>query len=304
MLKVLLVCGMSGAGKTTTQSALEDLGYMCIDNMPPTFIPLVVDLVEKQDEASPKKIGFIFDIKYHSVNNILTAFQGLKEGQIERKYQVELLFLDAQDSVLLGRYRETRRKHPLASATISLADAIQKERQLMQKLKQQADVTVDTSNLNMKELTVRLTTLFNEENTLGIFSVTFTSFGFKHGIPTDADFVLDVRYLPNPFYNEELRILTGKDKAVFDFVRASNGGEELIEKTSEYLDFLLEKYKNDRRNNFIVAIGCTGGQHRSVTIIEALYEIFKEKYVCFVQHRDMEQNQLKVMKRFNVKAKK
>ncbi|MGL5043123.1 MAG: RNase adapter RapZ [Culicoidibacterales bacterium] len=298
MLKVLLVCGMSGAGKTTTQSALEDLGYMCIDNMPPTFISLVVDLVEKQDEATPKKIGFIFDIKYHSVNNIQTAYNELKDQRNEKKYQIELLFLDAEDNVLLGRYRETRRKHPLASATATLAEAVVKERQLMQKLKQNADVIVDTSQLNMKELTLRLTALFNEANELGIFNVMFMSFGFKHGIPLDADFVLDVRYLPNPFYDETMRLKTGKDALVYDFVLEGAEGVELYEKTMNYLTFLLSKYKKDKRNNFVIAFGCTGGQHRSVAFAEKFYQDFKKKYICFVQHRDMEKNKAEVIKRF------
>ncbi|GBU10828.1 nucleotide-binding protein [Erysipelotrichaceae bacterium] len=298
MLKVLLVCGMSGAGKTTAQSALEDLGYMCIDNMPPTFIPQVVELVEKKGDFSPAKIGFIFDVKFHSVNNILAALVELREKQVEMEFLTELLFLEATDSVLLGRYRETRRKHPFASGSKTLEQAIEKERDLMQRIKEKSDVIIDTSGLNMKELTLRLTALFNEDNNLGIFNVMFMSFGFKHGVPKDADFVLDVRFLANPFYDKNLRYLTGKNMEVSNFVLENSEGRELFEKTKDYLSYILKKNKENGRNNFVIAIGCTGGQHRSVAIAEALFDSFKPKYLSFIMHRDMEMNQQEVFNRY------
>lgn len=299
MIKILFVCGMSGAGKTTAQNSLEDLGYMCIDNMPPTFIELVVDLVKKQDEQEQNKIGFIFDVKFHSVKQILETYATLKQ-QSNTDVEVAMLFLDAMDEELLGRYRETRRKHPLSSSKSSLAEGIQKERSLLRKTKEAADVIIDTTGLSAKELTLRINAIFGEENSKGIFNVMFMSFGFKYAVPSDADFLLDVRFLPNPFYDIDLRIKTGQDEAVRDYVLKTNAGIDFLERTKEYLGYLLNQYKKDKRNNFVVAIGCTGGQHRSVAIAEYLYNYFKEDYVAFIRHRDMDKNQLELKQRYKV----
>jgi len=298
MLNVLLVCGMSGAGKTTAQNILEDMGYMCIDNMPPVFISSVVDIAKKKNEATEEKIGFIFDVKYHSVGKILKEYLKIKELEDPNSFQLRLVFLDASDEVLLGRYRETRRKHPFANDNTTLAEAIKKEHQLLQDIKNIADIVLDTTDLSAKELSVRFRSLFGDVKQSTVFNITFKSFGFKHGIPRDADFVLDVRFLPNPFYDMIMRLETGQDKRVYDFVLNSDEGQKMLNKTIDYLEYLLDEYQNDRRNNFIVAVGCTGGQHRSVAIIEALYTHFKEIYICFVQHRDMEANQLEIKKRY------
>lgn len=299
MIKILFVCGMSGAGKTTAQNSLEDLGYMCIDNMPPTFISLVVDLIKKQEENQQKKIGFIFDVKFHSVKQILETYNELKLVA-DQELQVELVFLDATDKELLGRYRETRRKHPLSGAKTSLAEGIKKERELLRKMRESADVVIDTTELSTKELTLRINALFGEENSKGIFNVTFMSFGFKYDAPSDADFLLDVRFLPNPFYDVDLRIKTGQDAAVRDYVLETATGKEFMQKTVAYLDYLLAQYQNDKRNSFIVAIGCTGGQHRSVAIAEALYKHFKDNYVAFLKHRDMDKNTIEVKHRYQI----
>ena len=297
MLKVVFISGMSGAGKTTAQNTLEDMGYMCIDNMPPTFIPQVVELINKKGDDKQSKIGFIFDVKYHSVKQIVHAYNELKLNKVDGQYEIDLVFLDASDDMLLGRYRETRRTHPLASKNNTLAEGIKKERQLMQTIRENADVIVDTTELSAKELASRLTTLFSEANSLGVFNVMFMSFGFKHGLPVDADFVLDVRFLPNPFYDEKMRVETGMDQDVIDFVLASDGADELLTRTIDYLEYLLANYKLNNRNNFVVALGCTGGQHRSVVLTTALYNHFKTKYTCFTQHRDMEKNQLEILNR-------
>lgn len=300
VIKILLVCGMSGAGKTTAQNSLEDLGFMCIDNMPPTFIELVIDLVKKQNDSLQQKIGFIFDIKFHNVDEILAAYIAL-ERQHDAEVEIELVFLEANDKELLGRYRETRRQHPLATTKISLAEAIDKERELLRKLKENAAVIIDTSDLTVKELTLRINTLFGDSNAKGIFNITFESFGFKYGAPLDADFLLDVRFLPNPFYVEVLRVQTGQDEAIKDYVLDTEAGREFIQQTTSFLTYLLAQYKADKRNNFIVAIGCTGGQHRSVAIAEFLYQYFKENYVTFLKHRDMDKNQLEVKHRHKLK---
>ena len=288
---------MSGAGKTTAQNSLEDLGFMCVDNMPPTFIELVVDLLKNQEQNKNDKVGFIFDIKFHDVQQILTTYHHLKQ-QWYKEHEIELLFLDASDTELLGRYRETRRIHPLATEHVSLAEAIKQERAITEPLSNEADVVFDTTGLSAKEFTARINSMFGGENKKGIFNITFTSFGFKYGVPADADFLLDVRFLPNPFYVAELRVQTGLTNEVSDYVLATQAGQEFFDKTTMYLEYLLAAYQKDKRNNFIVAIGCTGGQHRSVAIAEALYRYFKDTYVSFVKHRDMDKNTHEVIQRY------
>jgi UPF0042 nucleotide-binding protein len=295
MLKVLFVCGMSGAGKTIAQSALEDFGYMCIDNMPQAFIELVIDLVEESDEAKRHNIGFIFDVKFHEVSDLIATYERLKTRD---EIDLQLLFLDADNKVLVGRYRETRRKHPLASTNVLLEEGIAKERTLLQDLKLAADVIIDTTDLSPKELINRMRALFATDALKGSFHVTFVSFGFKYGIPKDADFLLDVRFLLNPFYEKSLRFETGLDASVRSFVLESAEGKQFLVETTEYLTYLLTQYAKEKRNQFVVAIGCTGGQHRSVAIVEALATYFKETYVVFVKHRDMKHNQAEVKQRY------
>jgi len=295
MLKVLFVCGMSGAGKTIAQSALEDFGYMCIDNMPQAFIELVIDLVEESDEAKRHNIGFIFDVKFHEVSDLIATYERLK---VRDDIDLQLLFLDADTKVLVDRYRETGRKHPLASTNVLLEEGIAKERTLLQDLKLTADVIIDTTELNAKELIARMRGLFGSDNTKGSFHVTFVSFGFKYGIPKDADFLLDVRFLLNPFYEKTLRFETGLDEDVKRYVLTKAEGAQFLNKTTDYLTYLLGQYAKENRNQFVVAIGCTGGQHRSVAIVEALATYFKDTYVVFVKHRDMKHNQAEVKQRY------
>jgi len=300
MLKIVFVCGMSGAGKTTTQNALEDLGYMCIDNMPPSFIELVVDLVQERDDKKQNKLGFVFDVKFHEAKALVDMYEKLRKRD---DIDLTLLFLDADDTALLGRYRETRRTHPLAAneGDGSLVEGINRERVLLKEFKDAAEVIIDTTDLSSKELTLRIRALFGQDNKLGIFNVTFMSFGFKYGIPKDADFLLDVRFLSNPFYEKELRVETGMSETVRVYVLETEEGAEFLEQTTTYLTYLLSQYEKDNRNNFVVAIGCTGGQHRSVAITEALASHFKDNYVVFVKHRDMEFNQAEVIKRYTIK---
>lgn len=297
---ILFVCGMSGAGKTTVQSTFEDMGYMCIDNMPVNFISLVIDLTQNQEQELQQKLVFIFDFKYHRAVDILKIFSEIKQQFTAG--QVDLLFLDTSDSKLLKRYKETRRRHPFSNnGQIPLTEAISKERRFANKVKDAASLIIDTTNTSVKQLQQKLNSIFNEKGTADIFTIQFMSFGFKYGIPQEADFVLDVRYLPNPFYIDELKTLTGLDEAVSLYVQQSVGAQELFEKTKDYLIFLLKNYKKEERNNIVVAVGCTGGQHRSVVLAEYLYTTFKKKYISFVQHRDMEKNQREVIERYRIK---
>jgi len=295
MLKIVFVCGMSGAGKTTAQNALEDLGYMCIDNMPPTFIELVVDLMQKRDDPKQDNIGFVFDVKFHEVKQLVNTYERLKKRD---DIKVELLFLDANDKGLLRRYRETRRTHPLSTKNISVEEGIAKERQLVKDLELAASVIIDTTDLSSKEFTLRMQELFGEENARGVFNVTFVSFGFKYDIPSDANFLLDVRFLPNPFYDETLRLETGISENVRTYVLETIEATEFLDKTTTYLTYLLKQYQKNNRNNFVVAIGCTGGQHRSVAIAQALAHHFTDHYIVFLKHRDMERNQADLKQRY------
>jgi len=297
MLKIVFVCGMSGAGKTTAQNTLEDLGYMCIDNMPPTFIELVIDLMKERDVSKRNNIGFVFDVKFHEARELVATYEKLRKRD---DIDLSLLFLDADDQALLGRYRETRRMHPLAASDLSLVDGIDKERALLKEFKEEAEVIIDTTHLSTKELTWRMRALFGKENTTGVFNVTFVSFGFKYGIPNDADFLLDVRFLPNPFYEKALRVETGLAKSVSTYVLETEEGITFRSHTETYLTYLLAQYAKDKRNNVIIAIGCTGGQHRSVAIVQALAQHFKDDYIVFVKHRDMDLNQAEVKKRYDV----
>ena len=278
---------MSGAGKSTALKILEDAGYFCVDNLP---IPLLVKFVELFMDPDPKvdKVALGIDIRGKESFDQLEANLG---QLLERKIQTEILFLDAKDNVLVKRYQETRRTHPLA-ADGRLDLAIAEERRRLEFLKIRSTYIIDTGNLLTRELKQELKKIFVEGKQYKNLYITVLSFGFKYGVPQDADLVFDVRFLPNPYYIEELRSQTGRDKSVQDYVMNNAKAEEFMEKLTGLVDFLLPNYILEGKNRLVIAMGCTGGQHRSVTLAEKLFEKLKEKeeYGVRIEHRDIEKD--------------
>lgn len=283
-LNILFVCGMSGAGKTVSEQTLEDLGFVCMDNMPPDIIPTIAELLKEQSKF--KDIAFVMDFQHFQVASVIEAIEKVKAIP---RVTLQILFLDANDQVLIARYKETRRKHPLASKGISLVKAISREREFNAPLRDMADIIIDTSLLKAKQLKQKVSSLFDERQE-GNYVVNFVSFGFKHGIPQDADFMVDVRFLPNPFYVEELRLKTGLDQEVIDFVFGNTETQVFTENLQQFLTYLLPQYQIEGRKQVVIAVGCTGGQHRSVAIAEYLKNHFDREYHTYSSHRDADTN--------------
>ena len=286
-MRFVIVTGMSGAGKSTALKILEDAGYFCVDNLP---IPLLVKFVELFMDPDPKvdKVALGIDIRGKESFDQLEANLG---QLLERKIQTEILFLDAKDNVLVKRYQETRRTHPLA-ADGRLDLAIAEERRRLEFLNIRSTYIIDTGNLLTRELKQELKKIFVEGKQYKNLYITVLSFGFKYGVPQDADLVFDVRFLPNPYYIEELRSQTGRDKSVQDYVMNNAKAEEFMEKLRGLVDFLLPNYILEGKNRLVIAMGCTGGQHRSVTLAEKLFEKLKEReeYGVRIEHRDIEKD--------------
>jgi len=280
---VVIVTGMAGAGRSTACNVLEDLGFFVIDNLPPKLITRVLDANAVAD-IPRSKLAMAVDSRT-GVN----AFSEL-EDQLERldKYGVRsgVVFLDADDDVLVRRFNETRRPHPLSGAT--LAESISLEREALSELRGSADYLIDTSNLNVHELRRRLSNVFSEEHGDRALNISVTSFGFKHGAPRDADLVLDVRFLANPHWEPELRPLTGKDQPVSDYVLSTDDAQEFLDRTVGLVEFLLPRYLAEGKSYVTIAIGCTGGRHRSVAIAEKIGASLTDDGVdVMVQHRDI-----------------
>lgn len=282
-MRFVVVTGMSGAGKNTAIKMLEDEGYYCVDNLPVRLIDKFMELLSSPgSEVSKVVLGL--DMRagksFQYVENVLDKLK-------EKGYQYEILFMDASDRTIIKRYKETRRAHPLAPDG-RVEDGIAKERKALQKIKQRADYVIDTSNLLNRELKEELVKIFLDNKHYNSLMVSVMSFGFKHGIPADADLVFDVRFLPNPFYIDELKHQTGNDKPVQDYVLSFPQTKEFLHKLEDMITFLIPYYVKEGKNQLIIAIGCTGGQHRSVTLANALYEKLKDKgdYGLKIYHRD------------------
>ncbi len=281
-MRLVLVTGLSGAGKSYAIRAMEDLGFFCVDNLPPLLIGTLVGLCRKQDMA---KIAIGADIRGgRFFGDIYKALYDLKDYGVS----YEVLFLDATDETLVKRYKENRRAHPLANSNTSLIEAIASEREQLARLRDSANFVIDTSQLLTKQLRERLTDVFADEAAAG-FHITFVTFGFKRGIPADADIVFDVRFIPNPFYVDRLKPKTGQDDEVKEYVMAFEGTTKFIDSVTEQLLFLIPMYKQEAKNELVVAIGCTGGMHRSVVLAEVLQmKMLKAGYRATVSHRDMD----------------
>lgn len=283
-MRLVIVTGMSGAGKSSVLKMLEDMGYFCVDNLPIPLIPKLVQLtVEESKNIEKAALGV--DIRS---GQSLEEMNGILERLTQMGYQPEILFLETKTDILVKRYKETRRIHPL-SATGRVDKGIELERKRLQFLKNRADYIIDTSQLLIRELKAEIDKIFINNEVYNNFYVTILSFGFKYGIPADSDLVFDVRFLPNPFYIPELKPQTGKDKAVYNYVMESKEAIIFLDKLEDMLTFLIPNYIVEGKNQLVVSIGCTGGKHRSVTLARAITERLKKlEYGLKVEHRDIE----------------
>lgn len=282
-LQVVIITGMSGAGKTVAVQSFEDLGYFVIDNMLPNLAEKFADVI--QNAAEFDKMAMVMDSRSQEFyDQILPCIQRLKS---RTDLQVEILFLDASDVELVSRYKETRRLHPL-SRQGGVLEGIQKERALLSDLKSQADVVIDTTELTPRNLRVRIDDYFGDGQTSSFF-VEVMSFGFKYGLPLDADIVMDARFLPNPFYLPELKHLTGNDQPVQDYVMQSQLAKDFYSHLKALLKVALPGHIQEGKSSLTIAIGCTGGQHRSVTIANQLnQDLRKDGYTVNLHHRDVD----------------
>ncbi len=284
MKEIILLTGVSGAGKSTAMSFMEDAGYYCIDNMPAELISTFISLIENSDDYN--KIAIVADVRSKGVFTAFTdAVENLKYGA----YAVKIIFLDIKTPEALKRYKLTRRKHPFADKFGGrIEEALDYEKQVLKPIRQSADFVIDTSDLSNTQLRQRLTQILIGEDK-DVMNINVMSFGFKHGIPTDADFVLDVRCLPNPYWVEKLRTKTGLDDEVREYVFSFDEANELLDRLKGFLDFLNPLYIKEGKSQVVIAIGCTGGNHRSVAFAEALYKYFSRRWDnVTVNHRDIE----------------
>lgn len=283
-MRFVVVTGMSGGGKSTALKMLEDAGFYCVDNLPVSLIDKFVELIATPN-SEITKVALGLDVRagqfFEDATMVLERLR--KNG-----YNLEVLFMEADDAVLIKRYKETRRVHPLALDG-RVEDGVRKERKVLENIRKMADYVIDTTHLLTRELKEELDRIFVQNREYNSLMVTVMSFGFKHGIPVDADLVFDVRFLPNPFYIDELKKKTGNDKEVQDYVMSFTEAEEFMVKLNDMIQFLIPNYVKEGKYRLVVAIGCTGGQHRSVTLANELYSRMKDKgsYGVKLYHRDI-----------------
>ncbi|KXZ40461.1 UPF0042 nucleotide-binding protein [Alkalithermobacter thermoalcaliphilus JW-YL-7 = DSM 7308] len=281
-MRFVIVTGLSGAGKSEAMKALEDIGFYCVDNLPPTLITKFAQLCY-QPTSLIEKIALGIDIRgrrfFKDLNDSLDKL-------LELGYEYEILFLDCEDEVLVKRYKMTRRNHPLSSEN-SILEGIKKERQMLEDLKEKSSHIINTTNMSIKDLKEEISQIYSSEDKKSFITISIVSFGFKHGIPLDADLVFDVRFLPNPYYIKELKEKTGEQEEVRTYVMNSPISVEFFEKLKDMVEFLIPQYILEGKRHLVIAIGCTGGRHRSVTIAHLLYNYLKEKgYKLLKKHRD------------------
>ena len=285
-MRFVIVTGMSGAGKTTALKMLEDMGYFCVDNLPIAMFPGFVQMIENS-ETSMKKVALGVDVRS---GQDISGLEKDLEQMDEKGIKYEILFLDAKDSVLVKRYKETRRQHPL-SGSGRVDTGIAKEREKTAFLKMKATYILDTSKMLTRELKIELEKIFVKGESFCNLYITVMSFGFKYGIPQDADLVFDVRFLPNPYYEQALRPLTGNDRSIQEYVMKNGDGRKFLDKLEDLMQFLIPRYLDEGKNSLVIGIGCTGGKHRSVTITNGLYARLKKfPYTVRMEHRDIEKD--------------
>ncbi len=285
-MRFVIVTCMSGAGKTSVLKFLEDINFYCVDNIPPALLPKFAELCYEQ-EGEIERVAMGIDIRGGRLFNDL--FQVLSELQ-EKGYEYEILFLDASDEVLIKRYKETRRSHPL-SRDGSIQEGIRKERSMLKEVKTKATYIIDTSQTLTRQLKEQINRIFVENKKYENLVITIRSFGFKYGIPTDSDLVFDVRFLPNPFYIQELKEMTGNDEPVSSYVMQFEESQVFLKKLVDMVEYLIPLYIKEGKNNLVISIGCTGGKHRSVTLANALYAALgQDKHTLLLKHHDIEKD--------------
>ena len=279
MKRLVLISGISGAGKSTASNMLEDMGFTCIDQYPAELLPDLLELIKTDESFRYDKVALTIVI------SDLERFYNLLSNS---EYKPDLILLDANKDIIINRYKFTRRVHPLvlSNTASTLDEAFEIEKSILKKFKKDA-IVIDTTTLSTKNLKAILDKRLNFDDFENL-AITFESFGFKNGVPDDADMVLDVRVLDNPFYVAELKDLTGNDAPVRDFVLNSKLTKRYLKKTVDLLDLMSKSYDNEEKRHLTICVGCTGGQHRSVTIANYLYEHYKEKYLCYIAHREQE----------------
>ena len=283
-MEFIIISGLSGAGKSKAASFMEDMGFFCVDNLPAPLIPKFAEL-GMAGTGEYDRVVLVTDVR--SGTNFSALFQSL-EALKGMKCPYRILYMDASDDVIIKRYKETRRSHPLAEECDSLEGAIALERRMLAPLRERAEFVVDTSDLSTAKLRGELLRLFGRGSQEGAMTVSVTSFGFKHGLPREADLVFDVRFLPNPYYVQELRPRTGLDDGVRDYVFSGGAAGEFPEKLQDLVGFLLPKYVEEGKTALVVAVGCTGGHHRSVAIAHALAAYIRGRgYPVTESHRDL-----------------
>ena len=332
-MRLVIVSGLSGAGKSSVMKILEDDGFYCVDNLPVPLVPDFMSLLDIRETIEEEKSGSLHPdyaedvaigldvrgLRFNSGTSDDTALDKMLSviGFFRKQgYSIDIIFLEASTQVLVKRYKETRRIHPLfrmsmpggkgdagstpedgvdvAESGVRVGDAIELEGRLLRPIREAADVILDTSSLLVRDLKQEIDRLFLGENTSSNFYLTFVSFGYKYGIPTDADLVFDVRFLPNPYYVEELKPLTGNDKGVEDYVMNCETAETFLQKLTDLIDFLIPNYRIEGKTGLVIAVGCTGGKHRSVTLTNKLYEHYKNgEFGCKKDHRDIDRDRVR-----------
>ena len=281
-LRIVIITGLSGSGKSTASRALEDMDFFCVDNLPIALLPKFLEL-SSASMGEYSKIALVMDLRE---KDFLRTYREVFPRLGAEGYQLEILFLEASDEVLVRRYSQTRRTHPLAEGG-GLVEGIQKEREVLAPLRSMATLVMDTSTFNVHQLQLAIRELFGQRPRGRRMALTFLSFGYSHGIPQEADLVMDVRFLPNPFFVEELKDLPGSDSRIYDFLMGFEESREWIERFEGFLAYLLPRYEREGKAYLTVAVGCTGGRHRSVAVAEKMKSIFQGEFPVRVRHRDL-----------------
>ena len=283
-MECIIVTGMSGSGKNTAFRMLEDFGYFCVDNLPARLIDKFMDLALDRPDTMDRVVLGIDVRGGENIRNVMEVLEPL----FEKHLIFRMLFLDSSDECLIRRYKESRRVHPLSESGRSLEESIALEREMLKPLRDRADYVIDTSLMLTRELQIRLYDIFVNNAVYKNLNVTVLSFGYKYGVPQEADIILDARFLPNPFYEEHLRDLTGNDPPIRSYVLDNREAELFLEKTEDLLDFLIPEFIRAGKNQLVIGIGCTGGRHRSVAVANCLYEHLKkdDTYGSSLIHRD------------------
>jgi len=284
--RFVIISGLSGAGKSVAIKCFEDLDFFCVDNIPPQLIPKFSEMC-LNSRGKLYKIAFVVDIRgeifFREIDKSLRELEGMK-------IHPEILFLDAKDEVIVRRFSETRRKHPLQFSQ-SILENVNQERKRLKELKSRASMIIDTSHLSPKQLNIEIRRYFQKETIKGI-QISLMSFGYKYGVPIDVDLVFDARFLPNPYYNNELSELSGKEDKIKDYLMQFPVTQQFIERFFSLIDFIIPYYVQEGKNYLSIAIGCTGGRHRSVFLVDQFHQLLKPKnYNIFVRHRDIKKEE-------------